>query len=476
MSSNIEQPLRVPSDTVIPLHTLDDASFYKRMVTSLTFQFNDILDAEKMGASLAQLISLEGWTKLGARIRKNDQGGFEYHVPEHFTPERPAIAFSSAAYQTSIHDDPVGSKFPMQQHDPALVRVNELIPGLKKLIFRPHAPFKIEEYLARDEPQISLHVVTFTDATLFTISYLHSLMDGLGAEALLRGWTAVLDGREQDVPRMIGYDKDPIKPLIGKTPGERNVQYNRYHSNPWVPTSIKMLDTTYTWLRIPDSILATLRDQAMQELRQLNPSGKEFVSRGDIFVAWLVKALVRTQSIPPSMNILIISAVNLRAVLSEVFPPDSAFVSNCVGGVHTYVAAKELLESSLATTALRLRQELNRQSTRENVESTLTLIAEKKTVDMNALPLTMSDCGKARFCEFDFSKAIKTPLEERASRRGRPAYLWGGVDFSPVAFPNMCVNWGTDAEDNWSTVLYVPSASLDALEKEVEGLKRYMPN
>jgi hypothetical protein len=394
-------------------------------------------------------------------------------VPEQFTLERPALAFSSAAYQTSIHDDPVGSKFPTQQHEPALVRVNELIPDLKELIFRPDAPFKIEDYLARDEPQISLHVVTFTDATLFTISYLHSLTDGLGAERLLGGWTAVLDGREQDVPRMIGYDKDPITPLVGKTPGEKNVLYDRYHSNPWVPSSIKMPHTTYTWLRIPDNILATLRDKAMQELRQLNPSGKEFVSRGDIFAAWLIRALVRTQSIPPSMNVVIISALNLRAALSDVFPPDSAFVSNCVGGVHTYVTTKDLLESSLASTALRLRRELNRQSTRENVESTLTLTAENKRLDINMLPITMSDCGKAKFCEFDFSKAVKTPLGERA---GRPAYLWGGVEFSPVAFPNMCVNWGTDSEDNWSTVLYVPSASLDALEKEVEGLKQYRPD
>jgi hypothetical protein len=376
----------------------------------------------------------------------------------------------------SISDHPVGSKFPTRQHDPALIRVNELIPGLRELIFRPDAPSKMEDYLARDEPQISLHVVTFTDATLFTISYLHSLMDGLGAEGLLRGWTAVLDGREQDVPRMIGYDKDPIIPLIGKTPGEKNVLYDRYHSDPWVPTSIKMPDTAYTWLRIPDNILATLRDKAMQELRQLNPSSKDFVSRGDIFAAWLIRALVRTQCIPSSMNVVIISALNLRAALSDVFPPDSAFVSNCVGGVHTYVTAQELLESSLARTALRLRQELNRQSTRQNVESTLTLMAEKKRLDINMLPLTMSDCGKAKFCEFDFSKAVKTQLDEGTSRRGRPAYLWGGVDFSPVAFPNMCVNWGTDAEDNWSTVLYVPSASLNALEKEVEGLKQYMPN
>jgi hypothetical protein len=40
----------------------------------------------------------------------------------------------------------------------------------------------------------------------------------------------------------------------------------------------------------------------------------------------------------------------------------------------------------------------------------------------------------------------------------------------------MRVNWGTDAENNWSTVLYVPSASLNALEKEVEDLKQYMPS
>ena len=58
-----------------------------------------------------------------------------------------------------------------------------------------------------------------------------------------------------------------------------------------------------------------------------------------------------------------------RAVLPDVFPPGSAFVSNCVGGVHTYLAAQDLLEMSVASIALRLRYELNRQSTRDNVEA-----------------------------------------------------------------------------------------------------------
>lgn len=71
MNGHATQPAKVPTDTVIPLHTLDDASFYKRMVTSITFQFNDVLDPDRLRLALERLLSMEGWTKLGGRLRKN---------------------------------------------------------------------------------------------------------------------------------------------------------------------------------------------------------------------------------------------------------------------------------------------------------------------------------------------------------------------------------------------------------------------
>ena len=80
-------------------------------------------------------------------------------MPAWITTER-ALAFSSVAYQTSIRNHPVGSRLPIQQHDPALIGVNELIPRLRELIFRPDVPFKMEDYLGSNESQISLHVVT----------------------------------------------------------------------------------------------------------------------------------------------------------------------------------------------------------------------------------------------------------------------------------------------------------------------------
>lgn len=358
-----------------------------------------------------------------------------------------------------------------------MIPVDSEIPGRRSLLFRPDAPTKLEHYLSRDEPQLSLHVVTFTDATLFTLSFLHTLTDGLGVEALLRGWTAVLDEREQDVPTVVGFDQDPLTPLMGKTPGDRNVLYDRYHSNPWVPTSIQLPDTTHTWLRIPGDVISTLRDNAMQELKERHdPSENAFVTQGDVFTAWLTQALIRTQRIPPSADVVVVSALNYRAALPDVFPPGSAFVSNCIGGVHSYLTAGDLLEGSLAEIALRLRRELDRQRTRENVESTLTLMSEKKRLDINMLAVTMSDCGRIKFCDFDFSGAVrKGPHgqgEQLSRRRGRPTHLWGGVEFSPSALPNMCVNWGVDAEDNWSTVLYIPTASLDALQEEVMELKK----
>jgi len=65
------RPATFPTDTIIPMHSLDDASFNRSMVLDFTLRFDDVLDPEKLSAALVRLMELGNWRKLGARLRMN---------------------------------------------------------------------------------------------------------------------------------------------------------------------------------------------------------------------------------------------------------------------------------------------------------------------------------------------------------------------------------------------------------------------
>jgi hypothetical protein len=65
------RPATISTDTIIPLHSLDDNFIYRAIVLDFTLRFDDVLDPEKLRTALARLMGLGNWRKLGARLRMN---------------------------------------------------------------------------------------------------------------------------------------------------------------------------------------------------------------------------------------------------------------------------------------------------------------------------------------------------------------------------------------------------------------------
>ena len=76
-----------------------------------------------------------------------------------------------------------------------------------------NGPKELEDYLNTDRPQLSLHVVSFTDVTLVSLTWPHTLWDAMGRREFLLAWTAVLAGSTGDVPQVYGADEDPLRGL-----------------------------------------------------------------------------------------------------------------------------------------------------------------------------------------------------------------------------------------------------------------------
>lgn len=63
------RPAKVYTDEVLPTHFLDDTPGNRSFVLVWTLRFNDVLDPEMLHSSLTRLLEMEGWRKLGGRLR-----------------------------------------------------------------------------------------------------------------------------------------------------------------------------------------------------------------------------------------------------------------------------------------------------------------------------------------------------------------------------------------------------------------------
>ena len=64
-------PATIPTDRIIPMYFFDDNYVNRAWVMHFTMRFDDVLDPGRLQSSLARLMELGDWRKLGARVRQN---------------------------------------------------------------------------------------------------------------------------------------------------------------------------------------------------------------------------------------------------------------------------------------------------------------------------------------------------------------------------------------------------------------------
>ncbi|KAJ3475672.1 hypothetical protein NLG97_g9380 [Lecanicillium saksenae] len=201
--------LEFTDDLVYPVH-LHDANFAK-LLMACTMRFDGVLDAEKLHSALSRLLEIGDWKKVGGRLRRNPfkvDGRLEIHTPIEYSAERPAVTYSRADLSLiRIGDHDLGCKLPRPTphtsiHPTPYQQID--------LAIREDMPRTIDEMVDRDIPQISLHVVSFQDATLVSIAWPHSVMGSAGFGHLVRAWSLVVSGNESEVPPFLGARTDVL--------------------------------------------------------------------------------------------------------------------------------------------------------------------------------------------------------------------------------------------------------------------------
>lgn len=436
------------------------------------------------------------------------------HVPEHFTPDQPAMTFShnASSLHTSIQKHPVARKLPKATNHPSIQATE---PEFRSLAARSDVPTTLEEMIKQSAPQLSLHITSFQDATLVGLAWSHTLMDAIGLESLLRAWSLVLAGREADVPPVLGAKEDVMWKIAGDVlrdqddvAGEDDATLQS-HTLQGCNKIIFFL--RYAWdacrnrppqrklICLPQTTLAQLRqtvddeeeeEQEKEETSKASPgsndSKKAFVSDADILTAWLARLVGKSEPRPRPLTVA--SAVNARFRLARrLDPPPGVYCQNMVFVTFTFVpAAAAAGRGPLRPIAEAHRRHLAAQSTEARMLGLLRYLRRRRDGGQEAVaplygrpdsvPVTVNNLTKVEMLQAaDFAPAVvgqgeTTASGQRSSAVGAMTYWHLQPLKSRIWMRNHFVVLGKDNGGNcWILGTLTPNAWAVA-EQELQKL------
>ncbi|KAJ3541541.1 hypothetical protein NM208_g4564 [Fusarium decemcellulare] len=389
------QPVKVETDDIYPLHFNDDTKTLRELTLSWTARIDDVLDADQLHHALARLLDMGDWRKLGGRLRLRSDGMLEIHVPKEFTPERPARSGGC----------------PLNPARSAIQRRAEM----------------------------SLHITSFTDATLVAILWPHTMTGALGLKDLVVAWCKVLAGRESEVPCLAGASRDVLDGVGTDNDGTQEpllLESKELKGFKLLGFGLRFMWDVF-WrpkvescmLCLPSAFIEKLRQRASADLKTAGHGGDlPFLSDGDILTAWMALFVVRARGGHRQATIL--SAVDVRDRLRAQWVPGAAYVQNLALSSVTLMSTVDLAQASLGKLAHTIRQDLLGAD-----------LGEAPVYgEPGSLLVVSTNWAKAKFFEnTDFGPAvIKSGSKDKAVLPGKVAYkdVQGTYWVTATLFPN----------------------------------------
>ncbi|KAF7556434.1 hypothetical protein G7Z17_g1400 [Cylindrodendrum hubeiense] len=481
------QPAAVETDDVFPVHFFDDTKTYRSMIVTWTLRFNDALDPEKLHDGLVQLLQIGDWRKLGGRLRLTTDGKLALHVPKEFTPERPAVRFTHRAFDVTIDEHSVGRQLPKPTGDNPSVQ-SDLSP-FRIFTARENAPTKLDDLLYSDEPQLSLHITTFKDATLVSLLWPHTMTGALGRAELITAWGLVLAGRKDEVPELrgaredvldgVGTSSDPDpEPFILEPNRLKGFDLLRFGFN-FVWELIFGPKMTTQMMYLPSVFVSQLRQLAIDDLKAISGEvDPPFISEGDVLSAWATRMVAKTRA--KNRPIIVIGAVDIRSRLKTAFQSGGTYIQNLAFGTFTLFKAREASDISLGEVAYKFRRDILEQITEPQIKTLMRGMRASGSGappqmygETNSLLVVVSNWTKANFFNIiDFSPAVvkSFPVDGQKHQPGKIVYQHSHLMVTSPMARNLLNVLGKDSQGNyWATGTFSADWWVK-LEEEIKAI------
>ncbi|KAJ6784639.1 hypothetical protein PWT90_04495 [Aphanocladium album] len=355
-------------DIIYPVH-LQDAN-YAKLLMACTMRFDCVLDSEKLHAGLTRLLEIGDWRKVGGRLRRNvskidvaseypirkalllrntsqADGKLEIHVPAEYSPKRPAVTFSLRDLHTMpIRDHDLASKLPTPTKETS---IQPTPYDLIDLAIREDMPKTIKELVDSDMPQLSLHVVSFQDATLVSLAWPHSVMGAQGFCDLVHAWSLVISGRESDVPPFLGAKDDVLLEAENgeavSNQEEQVVEQDRLTGLGLLAFILRLIwnmrkPREVKSIFIPKQAVQKLQADCQDEMAQTSDLGvgKTQLVDGTTILAWFTRLAASASS--DSKPVSVISMSNAARSISSLRPKIGVNIHNMTTYVFSFLPGK----------------------------------------------------------------------------------------------------------------------------------------
>jgi hypothetical protein len=407
-------------------------------------------------------------------------------------------------FDSSINDHPIATQIPRSGR--LAKTTNSIWNSFGSFTIPPGGPQKSDDYISRDEPQISLRINSFGDATLVSLSFLHNLTDGQGIGTILRAWSDVMAGEELKVSEKIDAFEDALAKL-GSTVPEQQLQFAEkltgLESKPSMPAdawdALIAAKSESKSIFLHRSVINKIRQKAIADLEAKgfpieaaanNDPSKPFLSEGDILVAWLSRHALAKLAPSTPQPVSIISSYDTRGRVPSAFTAfDSSgknpvYVGNATLRGHIYVPSSLVTEAPLGVFGAAIRSQLFKQTTPEQVHARVAVDckilssaggARASFIEAGSTRISFTNWSKANLYEkVDFSAAVVQPDAADGSRKqGLPF----GIHTQAIGAGNIPLNTfqisSKNREGNYWIEGCMTVQGWESLENDLDMLNKY---
>ena len=433
-----------------------------------------------------------------------DTGRLEIHIPESFTETRPAVRYYHENFDSNIDDHPIASQLPRAG---ALAKTTDSIwTSFGSLTIPPGGPQKLVDYLSGDEPQLSLRINSFRDATLVSLNFLHNLTDGQGIGIILKAWSDVMAGKGAQVPDKIGAFEDALAGLGSTVPKEQLQFADKLAGLESKPSMAgDAWDALVNAKSQPKSIF--LHERVINEIKQkavadltargfppeaaLNSDpGKPFLSEGDVLVSWLSRHALAQLAPSTAQPVTIINSYDTRSRVPSAFAAlDSSgknpiYVGNATLRGHIYVPSSLVTDAPLGEFGAAIRTQLVKQTTPEQIHARVAVDckilnsaegARASFIQAGSTRIFFTNWSKAHLYEkADFSAAVVQP--DAGGGDSKPG-LVSYIHTQAIGVGNLPLNVfqvpGKDREGSYWIEGCMTVQAWESLEKDLEVLNKF---
>ncbi|KAI1086387.1 hypothetical protein F5B19DRAFT_498395 [Rostrohypoxylon terebratum] len=382
----------------------------------------------------------------------SENGNLDYHAPAYVNGKRVLFLFTHETLDISINQHPRASRFRAAPNVNA-PRIQCREEDWKDFIFAPGDPRFLEDYLYSDRPILGFRMITFTGATLLTMSWPH----------------IIFDARLRPTEKYMHADKQiGIRQMI--ILGLRYI-YHMLQD----PKSKKSGRTMF----VPAIFMQHLKDKARSELKDLGADNQvPFISEGDILTAWWAQQLARAQLKPSNRQVALYNVFGLRGRLGEdLLPPDRVYVGNSFCMIPAFMTARDILMKPLGFVAAAIRKAYMDLSARDQVEALLGL--SRKAQDKGTFAsfgdpwmhmIICSNWAKADLFNIDLYGALTRCPRGSMIGAGKPSFLQAQYFYKGFAVVSDFIVMGKDVKGNTCLCSYLQERDWVIINKMHEDV------